>query len=218
MLRVGVVDPGVGSVCSTRLAFERICGQLASPCDVRVVSTFDEARECGSLVLGPRGTFAEVAAALESSGLARAIRKHVDSGRPLLAIDLGLQVLFDHCQGVSGLGIVPGEVVPIVPTIEVMSGQLSRVPHVGWNRLMLESCPCPVVEAAGRPGTWVYFDHGMKVIPKDKAILSSTTEHGAESIVASICIGRLVGTQFRPERSQRAGIRMIVAFVEGATA
>ena len=215
MHRVGVVDPGVGSIRSVELVFARICGQLASPCNVRAVASVDAAKDCDSLVLAPRASFGEVAPALEHTGLAQALRDHVNAGRPLLAIDLGMQVLFDGCEGVPGLGIVAGEVVPMVPTIELMSGLLSRVPHVGWNRLMLEACACSAIEAAGRPGTWVYFDHGMKVVPKDKRIIAATTEHGAESIVAAVCTGAVIGTQFRPERSQRAGIRMIVEFLGG---
>jgi len=213
MLRVGIVDPGVGSICSTQLAFARICAQLASPCDVQAVSTFDQIKDCDSLVLAPHGIFSDVAPALERSGLAQAIREHVDADRPLFAIDLGLQMLFDKCEGVPGLGILAGEVVPMVPTLEIMSGLPSRIPHVGWNRLMLEPGACPVIEAAGRPGTWVYFEHGMKVLPRDKAVIAATTEHGSESIVSAVCLGSLTGTQFRPERSQRAGIRMMVAFL-----
>ena len=210
---VGIVDPGVGSIRSAELAFRRICREIASPPRVQVVTAPHEARACDALVLAPRGAFAPIAQALRRTELARVLAEHLAQQRPVFAIDLGMQLLFERCGPAPGLGLLLGEVRQLEPTIQLMTGLPARVPHVGWNRLLIERRDSRVIDALGRQGTWVSFDHATHVIPEDRGLIAATTEHGAGSIGAAISRGSLVGTQFRPERSQRAGIRMIVGFL-----
>lgn len=215
---VGIVDPGVGCSRSVELAFRRISREMASPPRVQLVTTYRDARSCDALVLAPRGSFAAIVDALRRTDLARALADHLAQQRPLLAIDLGMQVLFERTGSLDGLGLLRGEVRALEPTVQLMTGLPARVPHVGWNRLLIERRDSPVIDALGRQGTWVSFGHATHVIPEDRGIIAATTEHGAGAIVAAISRGSLVGTQFRPERSQRAGIRMIVAFLAAVSA
>ncbi len=210
---VGIVDPGVGSIRNVELAFRRICQEIVSPPHLKRVRAPHDARACEALVVAPRGPFAPIAEALRRSELARVLAEFLAQQRPVFAIDLGMQLLFERCGPTPGLGLLRGEVRPLEPTIQLMTGLPARVPHVGWNRLLVERRDSRVIDALGRQGTWVSFDHATHVIPEDRGIIAATTEHGAGSIVAAISRGSLVGTQFRPERSQRAGIRMIVAFL-----
>ena len=216
MRRVGIIDVGSGTLRPVEAAFQRICRKARVPCAPQRVAQPDHVLGCDLLVLASDAAFGALCRAL-AGGMDEAIRAHAASGKPLLAISAGMQALLQSAQdepGVVGLGVFAGTNRMLSPTVEPLTGAPVRAAHVGWNRLVIEPGRSAVLNAIGRPGTWVYFAHRYHAEVSDRAQVAATTELGAKPIVAALCRDNVLATQFRPERSHRAGIRMLAAFVE----
>ncbi len=137
--------------------------------------------------------------------LTQAVRREK---KPFLGICVGMQLL--ATRGIEfgvhpGLGWIPGEVRRIEP-----GPQHLKVPHMGWNELKLAK-PHPVFEGIGA-GAHTYFVHSYHLIPVDPTVTAATADYGGP-IVAAVARGNIVGTQFHPEKSQEAGLRLIANFL-----
>lgn len=204
-LRVAVVDYGMGNLDSVARALEE-CG--ASP----VVT--DDPRHiaaAAAVVLPGVGAFAKGIANLRDRGLDRVLVEEVVRNEvPLLGICLGMQLLATSgSEGghTLGLGLVPGHVSRIEPVDGL------RVPHVGWNEvyhsgssLLLKSIP------SGRD---FYFVHSYQLCCEDAADVAGTVPYGAD-LVAAVTRGSVAGVQFHPEKSQRAGFRLLRNFLDSS--
>ncbi len=154
------------------------------------------------------GAFADAVVTLRERGLAEAVTRHIERGKPFFGICLGLQMLFDvgYEDGEhAGLGILPGQCV----RFDVDQTMRLKVPHMGWNQLdvrrhspILKGLP----DAAG-----VYFVHGYHVTPGDDAVVATTTDYG-RPFVSSIWRDNVVATQFHPEKSQKVGLQILSNF------
>jgi glutamine amidotransferase len=108
-------------------------------------------------------------------------------------------------ETVEGLGWIPGEVVAIEPADPRL-----KIPHMGWNQLSPRAAH-PVLD--GLPeGTHAYFVHSFELRPARPADLLAETDYGGP-LVAAVGHDNLVGTQFHPEKSQQAGLRLIANFL-----
>ena len=142
--------------------------------------------------------------ALNERGLVAPIREYIASGKPFLGICLGLQLLMDRTEEGDSrcLGVVPGNARLLPPGL--------KVPHMGWNNVNFKN-PHPLV--AGIPqDSYFYFVHSYYAAPQDLEGVGGTTEYGIPfcSIYAS---GNLVATQFHPEKSGPAGLRLYKNFI-----
>ena len=142
--------------------------------------------------------------ALNERGLVTPIREYIASGKPFLGICLGLQLLMDRTEEGDSrcLGVVPGNARLLPPGL--------KVPHMGWNNVNFKN-PHPLV--AGIPqDSYFYFVHSYYAAPQDLEGVGGTTEYGIPfcSIYAS---GNLVATQFHPEKSGPAGLRLYKNFI-----
>jgi glutamine amidotransferase len=198
--RIGVCDYGVGNLRSVERALARGGGTAVISADAR------ELAACDGLVLPGVGAFAVAAQALRSRRLDAAIAELAASGRPILGVCLGFQLLFsdsDEGDGDAGLGLIPGRVRRLRP-----AG--GKVPHMGWNRLRITR-PCSLLSGVD-DGDHVYFVHSYAATPDDAARVVAVTNHGGE-IVAAVEDGNITGTQFHPEKSGAAGLRVYTNFV-----
>ena len=142
--------------------------------------------------------------ALNERGLVTPIKEYIASGKPFLGICLGLQLLMDRTEEGDSrcLGVVPGNARLLPPGL--------KVPHMGWNNVNFKN-PHPLV--AGIPqDSYFYFVHSYYAAPQDLEGVGGTTEYGIPfcSIYAS---GNLVATQFHPEKSGLAGLRLYKNFI-----
>jgi glutamine amidotransferase len=145
---------------------------------------------------------------LHAGGWVEAIRNFSASGKPLLGICLGMQLLFDRGEehGPSaGLGLIRGEVVRLTPT------QPAKVPHVGWNSLLGESRH-PLLIGVKRKVD-VYFVHSFHCVLRDDDDIIARCDFGGEFVAAVAC-GNVAGMQFHPEKSQPAGLRILENFAQ----
>jgi len=149
-------------------------------------------------------------------GLDEALRAYADSGRPLLGICLGMQLLVTdgHEEGrTRGLGVIVGEAVPM-PSV-TPEGKPMRVPHIGWSRVTPPhgGSSSDWMGAAGE-GIDVYFAHSFTVICPDSEMIAATFRYGGHDMVAAVRYAGVCGVQFHPERSGPAGLRLMAAFVK----
>lgn len=203
-LMISILDYHMGNLRSVQKAFEHAGGAA------RMITTADEVAQATKLVLPGVGAFADAMNHLRDEGLVDAIRAYAASGRPLLGICLGLQLLFDvgYEDGRhTGLGLVGGECV----RFDVDQAMGLKVPHMGWNQLRLHK-PCPLL--IGLPeNAGFYFVHSYHVVPDDTSVIATTTDYGLP-FVSSIATGNIMAVQFHPEKSQSAGLQILRNFAK----
>lgn len=195
-----IVDYGMGNLRSVQKAFEKSGARAAVSSDPRVVE------KAGKIVLPGVGAFTHAMRELKKLKLAEPIREKVLSGTPYLGLCLGLQLLFERSEEgarMAGLGIVPGRVKKFRTAL--------KVPHMGWNTVATKK-GCPLFKGTGRDDHF-YFVHSYYGEPEDKSWISGTTEYGRK-FCSAVWKGNVFATQFHPEKSQAAGLRLIRNFVK----
>ena len=188
-MSVAIVDYGAGNLRSITAALERAGAERAVTTDPSAV------REATLAVIAGVGNVESAA-----RGLARvedALCERAADGRPTLGICVGLQLLFEASEeGGSGLGLLRGPVRRL---------RARRVPHMGWNTLLLVRASALL---DGVEGDDVYFAHSYAAEPAEEVAVAHV-EHDAGTIVAAVESGPLAGVQFHPERSGAAGARVL---------
>lgn len=209
--RVAIIDYGSGNLLSVARAVERAGGEPV------LVSEVGEIEQAERLVLPGVGAFADGMQGLRDRGFIAPIRRYVQSGRPLLGICLGMQMLASRSEEFGdheGLGLIPGRVVS-VPTRDV-DGRMQKIPHIGWADL-LPLQPDGWIGTlfdAVPAGTSVYMVHSYHLVPETVEHRLADCEYGGHRVVAAVQSGRVVGCQFHPEKSGSAGIEILRAFLQ----
>jgi imidazole glycerol-phosphate synthase subunit HisH len=202
---LAIVDYGMANLRSVQKAFERLGHQA------QIISRPEDVRQADRLVVPGVGAFCDAIAVLEKTGLAPAIKEHVRSGKPMLGICLGLQLLMDkgfEDGDHAGLGLVAGECIRF--TVDQPPHSL-KVPHMGWNALTWER-NCPLFRGL-KQESHVYFVHSYHVVPKDPGVVGATATYG-KPFVAALWKDNVMATQFHPEKSQDTGAVILKNFAE----
>jgi glutamine amidotransferase len=207
---VTVIDYGVGNLFSVRSALEH--------CGAAVTITSDHSTILASprVVLPGVGAFGDAMRELQTRGLISVVQQLAEHGTALLAICLGMELLLDESEefGVTtGLGIIPGRVVPV--PAKTVSGAAQKIPHIGWSALY------PSDGSQGWQGTRlennaageaVYFVHSFMAVPTDPGHRVADCVYGGHRIAAVIGRGNVVGCQFHPEKSGEVGLKILRSF------
>ncbi len=200
---IALIDYGMGNLRSVQKAFE-VCG--AAP---KVTSKSADIERADKIILPGVGAFGQAMHELKKRKLLGVLKDKVRSGTPYLGLCLGLQLLFSSSEegAVKGLGILPGKVK------RFSAGKLGplKVPHMGWNTILVKKQGCPLLEGA-KASDYFYFVHSFYAVPENKQAVLSTTRYGLE-FCSSIWQDNIFATQFHPEKSQTAGLRIIENFV-----
>ncbi len=213
MSLVALIDYGSGNLRSAEKACERAAAERSLDRQIVVTSDPAVAAKADRIVLPGVGAFADCMAGLKGlSGMVDALSEAVLSrGVPFLGICVGMQLLAsvgrefgDH----EGLGWIPGEVVRMTPADPAL-----KIPHMGWNELTIEQ-PHPLF-AGLEPGAHTYFVHSFVIKPADSGHRLATTDYGG-TITAAVGRDNIAGTQFHPEKSQKAGLTILGNFLEWA--
>ena len=212
-MTIAIIDYGSGNLRSAAKAFARLTGEIGGGEPVLVTSRPEDVAAADRVVLPGQGAFAECRRGLAAiPGLEDALVEAVIArGRPFFGICVGMQLMAEYgreFETVAGLGWIAGEVVAIKPADAAL-----KIPHMGWNELRLRA-PTPHPVFAGVPnGTHVYFVHSYELRPARPDDLVATTDYGGP-VVAAVGRDNLIGTQFHPEKSQMAGLRLIENFLK----
>ncbi|TDL84268.1 imidazole glycerol phosphate synthase subunit HisH [Palleronia sediminis] len=205
-----LIDIDSGNLHSAEKAFQRMAAETgAGP--VLVSAAPEDVARAERIVLPGDGAFPACARALmqDRPALHEALREAVETrGRPFLGICVGMQLMarrgLEH-RPTPGLGWIDAEVVPIEPGDDRL-----KVPHMGWNDLVVERAH-PVLDGIAT-GDHAYFVHSYHMRCSDPAQRLASCDYG-EAVTAIVAEGTAVGTQFHPEKSQSAGLRLIANFL-----
>ncbi len=200
---VGIIDYGVGNLFSIKssLAYLGV--------DCKVVNRAEEINACDRLILPGVGAFGDASNALRESDLDKVVIDYAKSGRPLLGICLGMQLLFEkglEFGEYDGLGLIPGKVVAIEPLVNG-----NKVPHIGWNKLIFNKNKGAIYNNT-KDGDCVYFVHSYHAECPDEYI-TARTEYGS-LLTASVQNGNVMGAQYHPEKSGDVGLGILKSFCE----
>lgn len=206
MTTVAVVDYGMGNLRSVAKAIEHVAPAA------RILVTADPAQVAAAdrVVVPGQGAMPDCMRELKARGLDAAVIE-ASRSKPFLGICIGLQMLFEHSEegDVPGLGILPGRVRRLPQ--DVMSAQQLKVPHMGWNEVA-QAEPHPLWNGIA-DGARFYFVHSYYVEPASPDAVAGSTTYGI-AFTSAVARANIFATQFHPEKSAQAGLRLLANFME----
>jgi len=208
-MQVVIVDTGYGNLRSVERATQAAANDTGRSITVLRSADASAIQKADAVIFPGQGAFLDCRKALTPE-LTTVILEKLQAGAPFLGICIGLQLLFegsDEAPGCAGLGWFKGHVKRLDP-------KGVKIPHMGWNQLQLHSGGHPALQAAGGEGTWVYFVHSFHALPSDDTVLKATVSYGENSVTAAVARDNVLATQFHPEKSQQAGLRLLQSFLK----
>ena len=193
---IAVLDYGIGNLRSAEKALQKVGGRAALTNDPAEVDA------AAGVVLPGVGHVGRCLEALRESGLEEPARAAIDAGKPFIGICVGMQMLYDGSEeapDVKGMGVLPG-MVRLLP-------EGTKRPQMQWNRL--DHRPTPMLDGLDDP-VWMYFVHSYAPEMSDDVV--ATCDYGGP-VVAAVQRDKLWATQFHPEKSGTAGLRLLANFV-----
>lgn len=198
---LAIVDYGVGNLFSLIRSLDAIGA------DVQLITSPDELALADKIILPGVGAFSDAVKKLRQTKMFDALKREAASGKPILGICLGMQLLLEQSYEFGeheGLGLIRGSVRPISDFIP----QNYKIPHIGWNELRFELIPLFKYISQG---DCVYFVHSYCAAECPSVV--ATTDYGAK-LPAAVAQGNVMGCQFHPEKSGDVGLKILKAFCE----
>jgi len=202
---IAIIDYGVGNLFSLCSSLKSIGAEAVVTPDPAVIRAADR------IILPGVGAFADAAAKLRATGLDQVLLEEAARGKKIMGICLGMQMLFEesHEYGIhKGLGLIPGRVVPMAGYIP----EGLKIPHIGWNPLILKGEEKHPLLKYVEEGDCVYFVHSYFAADCTESVIA-TAEYGKE-LTAAVAKGNVMGCQFHPEKSGGVGLSILKAFCE----
>ena len=201
---IGIVDYNMGNLASVINAFTKMGVDAALESDPSKLSQYDK------LILPGVGAFGDAMEHLQSNGMDLAVKAFVASGKPLLGICLGMQLLFESSEefgSSQGLGLIEGKVVAFD---ESKFDHSLKVPHMGWNEMFKQS-NTPLFDGLD-DDFYLYFVHSYHAICEDKYAIGKT--HYGYEFVSAVQKENIYGIQPHSEKSHENGLKIIENFVK----
>lgn len=201
---IAIIDYGVGNLFSLKSSFSCIGEDIIVSGDKNIIRSADK------IILPGVGAFGDAAEKLKNTGLDAVVKGEAQSGKPVLGICLGMQLLFDKSFEYGeheGLGLIHGSVVPMKGIIP----DGLKIPHIGWNGLHFTSKESNLLKYI-KENDCVYFVHSFFATDCSESV-TSTAEYGYE-ITATVENNNIYGCQFHPEKSGNIGLKILKAFCE----
>ena len=200
---VFIADYGAGNLRSVHKAFDYLGIQAAVSDKASEMSRYDK------VLIPGVGAFGPAMEAFRKQGFDEAIREHIDKGRSVLGICLGMQLFLSESEEMGaheGLGIVPGKVLRFRSSEE-------KIPQIGWNSA--ELCNKDSVLFRGiADKSWFYFVHSYYCSPDDPESVAATTAFAGKNFCSAIEKNGIFAVQFHPEKSSEAGLQVLKNFAE----
>ena len=206
-MNVTIVDYNSGNISSVINSFKEVAQDKAN---IEVSSDLNKIKLSDKVVLPGQGSFKSCVDALNNvDGLIDTLNEFaINNKKPLLGICVGLQMFADigyEETETKGLGWISGKVLKI----DNKNGEF-KLPHIGWNQIKIvkDSKIFQNIEN----NSHMYFVHSYEFVPNDKNVISATTDYSS-NIVCSVEKENIFGTQFHPEKSDKAGLKIIDNFI-----
>lgn len=197
---IGIIDYSMGNLQSISNAI-RFLGE-----EFHFVYEPEELAKYDKIVLPGVGAFAKAMQNLSAKHLHTAIKDFANSGKPMLGICLGMQILATNGYEPHhslGLGLIDGDVEKLTINLPV--------PHVGWNEVLWTETNNLNLKAKEKVD--YYFVHSYHFIPKDEKNILAYTDYGVP-FVSAVIKDNIIGLQFHPEKSQKNGLRLLENFIK----
>lgn len=207
---IAVIDYGMGNLHSVASALARVGGDV----DIRVTSEAEQILSADRVIFPGVGAIRDCMAEIRRLKLDEIVAQFIDSGKPLLAVCVGLQALMTRSQengGVDCLDIIRGEVVFFGENHQDANGNKLKVPHMGWNEVFQKK-PHPLWRDIA-DGSRFYFVHSYFVRAEDQSLVTGVTDYGRE-FHAVLSRANVFAAQFHPEKSGEAGLQLLKNFLE----
>ncbi len=202
-MKIGIIDYKMGNLASLKNSFSKI-GKEAD-----IVTTSDEILQCDKLILPGVGAFGDAIEHLKEESLDQAIQEFVKSGKNLLGVCLGMQLLFDSSTengSTKGLGLITGTVEKFDKT---KIGHQIKIPHMGWNKVLKKESK--IFE--GLPSEfYLYFVHSYHVKCDERYVIGTT--HYGYDFVSAVQKDNIFGLQPHPEKSHNDGLKILENFIK----
>ncbi|MDA3902494.1 MAG: imidazole glycerol phosphate synthase subunit HisH [Desulfuromusa sp.] len=205
---INIIDYEMGNLRSVAKAFEKLGFAVRVSADPNDINTADK------VVLPGVGAFRDCIHHLHHGGFVEPLLAHIDAGKPMLGICVGMQMLFDESEEFGrhqGLGLIPGKVVRF-PSGMVENGERLKVPHMGWNNIAIRQ-QSPLFRDI-ETDSYVYFVHSYYCAAENQDDISASCRYGEVEFCASIWRDNIMATQFHPEKSQEVGLNIFKNFGE----
>lgn len=202
---IAIIDYGAGNLQSVVKALNYI------DCECKITNDINEILNSDGAILPGVGSFEDAMNSMRACGADKAVKEFVATGKPLLGICLGLQLLFaesEESPNAKGLALLNGTITKIPND----NGNL-KIPHMGWNSLDIKKTDGLFKGIEGEP--YVYFVHSYFLTATNKDIVSSQTQYGT-TIDASVAYKNIMATQFHPEKSGAVGLQILRNFADMA--
>ena len=199
---IGIVDYNMGNLASVINAFSKVGVDAKLESDPTKLNQYDK------LILPGVGAYGDAMEHLKENGMDAAVIAYAASGKPLLGICLGMQLLFDSSEEfgmTKGLGLIPGKVVAFD---ENKFDHPLKVPHMGWNELFVQN-NTPLFDSLAKD-FYLYFVHSFHVVCDDQYAIGKT--HYGYEFVSAVQNGNIYGIQPHPEKSHENGLKIIENF------
>jgi glutamine amidotransferase len=208
---ITVVDYGIGNLMSVSRALQTVGAK------VHMSAVPAEIERAGRLVVPGVGAFGDCMRGLAEHGMVEPIKAYAASGRPLLGICVGMQILFDSSEEFGefgGLGLIPGRVRK-VPALAA-DGRPHKIPHIGWSGIVpaRQDWRGTLLEGIDS-GAATYFVHSYAPEPADERDRLADTYYDGCRISAVVQHGAIAGCQFHPEKSAAVGLKILANFANG---
>lgn len=205
---INIIDYEMGNLRSVEKAFEKL-GFAA-----RVSDKPEDIATADKVVLPGVGAFRDCINNLRKGGFVEPLLAHVEAGKPLFGICVGMQMLFDESEEFGrhqGLGLIPGKVVRF-PSGMIEAGERLKVPHMGWNNISLKT-QSPIFTGI-EDGSFVYFVHSYYCDAENQADVAASCTYGDVEFCAALWRDNIMASQFHPEKSQDIGLQIFRNFGE----
>jgi glutamine amidotransferase len=208
---VTVVDYGVGNLRSIAKSIEKANSENNLNYSVKISSDISEIKKADKLVLPGQGSFKACREGIKNiKGLDEELNESVISKKkPIFGICAGMQLFGTtgyEDEETLGLNWIEGDVIKIKPGSDNL-----KIPHMGWNELNIKNVSDVFKNVDNK--SHAYFIHSYEFVPKNKKVISLSTNYG-EEIVAAVCLENIYGSQFHPEKSQDTGIKILTSFLK----
>jgi glutamine amidotransferase len=207
---IAVIDFGMGNIHSCLKAISLFTDNY------KLIDRPEDLEKASGIVLPGDGAFEKAMSNLQSQGFIEPMKKIVESGIPLFGICIGFQLLFQDSEEstskgkiVQGLGYLKGHV-------KKFKGKKYKVPHMGWNKLILERKKQNKILHGIENGSYMYFIHSYRPVDAESKSIAASCDYYDEKFPVVVEKGNLFGTQFHPEKSDKLGLQILKNFIDFA--
>jgi glutamine amidotransferase len=204
----GIVDYNAGNIRSVELAL------LSLKVEYRISKKPSELMGADQLIFPGVGEARFAMKELKASGFDAFLRDWAASGKPLLGVCLGSQIIFEHSEenDTPCLGLLQGTVRKFPASFRERG---LKVPHMGWNDIAFHNGGSRLFDGV-REGSDFYFVHSYYMDPQDRSIITATADYGMP-VPCAVKKGNIEAVQFHPEKSAESGLRVLLNFCRGAS-